>query len=81
LEGEVIISADTAAATAVELGCTPAAEQLLYVSAAPGRIPRQVALGRPGNACRGGKISRAVWLGRGVSQRLQRRGRSGRRRG
>jgi probable rRNA maturation factor len=31
LEGEVIISADTAAATAVELGCTPAAEQLLYV--------------------------------------------------
>jgi len=31
LEGEVIISADTAAATAAELGCTPAAEQLLYV--------------------------------------------------
>ena len=31
LEGEVIISADTAAATASELGCTPAAEQLLYV--------------------------------------------------
>src|SRR6478736_5011830 len=31
LEGEVIISADTAAAAAAELGCTPAAEQLLYV--------------------------------------------------
>jgi probable rRNA maturation factor len=31
LEGEVIISADTAAVTAAELGCTPAAEQLLYV--------------------------------------------------
>ena len=31
LEGEVIISADTAAATAAELGCIPAAEQLLYV--------------------------------------------------
>jgi probable rRNA maturation factor len=31
LEGEVIISADTAAATAAELGCTPAAEQLLYI--------------------------------------------------
>lgn len=31
LEGEVIISADRAAATAAELGCTPAAEQLLYV--------------------------------------------------
>lgn len=31
LEGEVIISADTAATTAEELGCTPAAEQLLYV--------------------------------------------------
>jgi probable rRNA maturation factor len=31
LEGEVIISADTAAATATDLGCTPAAEQLLYV--------------------------------------------------
>jgi probable rRNA maturation factor len=31
LEGEVIISADTAAATAAELGCTATAEQLLYV--------------------------------------------------
>jgi probable rRNA maturation factor len=31
LEGEVIISADTAAAVAAELGCAPAAEQLLYV--------------------------------------------------
>src|SRR3954469_8982014 len=31
LEGEVIISADTAAAAAAELGCTAAAEQLLYV--------------------------------------------------
>jgi probable rRNA maturation factor len=31
LEGEVIISADTAAAAAAELGCTPAAEQLLYI--------------------------------------------------
>ncbi len=31
LEGEVIISADTAAAAAAELGWTPAAEQLLYV--------------------------------------------------
>ncbi len=31
LEGEVIISADTAASAAAELGCTPAAEQLLYV--------------------------------------------------
>jgi probable rRNA maturation factor len=31
LEGEVIISADTAAAMAVELGCTAEAEQLLYV--------------------------------------------------
>ncbi len=31
LEGEVIISADTAAATAAELGCTAAAEQLLYI--------------------------------------------------
>jgi probable rRNA maturation factor len=31
LEGEVIISADTAATTATELGCTDAAEQLLYV--------------------------------------------------
>lgn len=31
LEGEVIISADTAAATAAELGCTAAAEHLLYV--------------------------------------------------
>lgn len=31
LEGEVIISADTAATAAAELGCTPAAEQLLYV--------------------------------------------------
>ena len=31
LEGEVIISADTAATSAAELGCTPAAEQLLYV--------------------------------------------------
>lgn len=31
LEGEVIISADTAAASAAEIGCTPAAEQLLYV--------------------------------------------------
>jgi probable rRNA maturation factor len=31
LEGEVVISADTAAAMAVELGCSPEAEQLLYV--------------------------------------------------
>jgi probable rRNA maturation factor len=31
LEGEVIISADTAATSAAELGCTSAAEQLLYV--------------------------------------------------
>jgi probable rRNA maturation factor len=31
LEGEVIISADTAATAAAELGCTAAAEQLLYV--------------------------------------------------
>lgn len=31
LEGEVIISADTAATAAAELNCTPAAEQLLYV--------------------------------------------------
>jgi probable rRNA maturation factor len=31
LEGEVIISADTAAAAAQEVGCTAAAEQLLYV--------------------------------------------------
>jgi len=31
LEGEVILSAETAAATAAELGCTPGAEQLLYV--------------------------------------------------
>ncbi|HEX4412137.1 MAG TPA: rRNA maturation RNase YbeY [Lacipirellulaceae bacterium] len=31
LEGEVIISADTAATAAAELGCTSAAEQLLYV--------------------------------------------------
>jgi probable rRNA maturation factor len=31
LEGEVIISADTAAATAAEVGWSPAAEQLLYV--------------------------------------------------
>ncbi len=31
LEGEVIISADTAVAAASELGCTAAAEQLLYV--------------------------------------------------
>ena len=31
LEGEVIISADTAAAMAAELGCTAEAEQLLYV--------------------------------------------------
>ena len=31
LEGEVIISADTAAESASELGCSAAAEQLLYV--------------------------------------------------
>lgn len=31
LEGEVIISADTAAESADELGCSAAAEQLLYV--------------------------------------------------
>ena len=31
LEGEVILSADTAATVADELGCSPAAEQLLYV--------------------------------------------------
>jgi probable rRNA maturation factor len=31
LEGEVIISADTAATSAAELGCSPPAEQLLYV--------------------------------------------------
>jgi probable rRNA maturation factor len=31
LEGEVILSADTAAAEAVEIGWPPAAEQLLYV--------------------------------------------------
>ena len=31
IEGEVIISADTAAAVADEIGCTAAAEQLLYV--------------------------------------------------
>jgi probable rRNA maturation factor len=31
LEGEVIISADTAATSAALLGCFPAAEQLLYV--------------------------------------------------
>src|SRR5207244_2167908 len=31
LEGEVIISADTAAAAAEELGCTTDSEQLLYV--------------------------------------------------
>jgi probable rRNA maturation factor len=31
LEGEIIVSADTAAAAAVEHGTTPAAEQLLYV--------------------------------------------------
>jgi len=31
LEGEVIISADTAAESAGELGCSAAAEQLLYV--------------------------------------------------
>jgi probable rRNA maturation factor len=31
LEGEVIISADTAAEAAAELGCSAAAEQLLYV--------------------------------------------------
>lgn len=31
LEGEVILSADTAAAAAEEIGCSPAAEQLLYV--------------------------------------------------
>lgn len=31
LEGEVILSADTAAAVAQELGCSAAAEQLLYV--------------------------------------------------
>ena len=31
VEGEVIISADTAAESAAELSCSPAAEQLLYV--------------------------------------------------
>jgi probable rRNA maturation factor len=31
LEGEVILSADTAATSAAELSCTPAGEQLLYV--------------------------------------------------
>jgi probable rRNA maturation factor len=31
LEGEVVISADMAASSAAELGCTPADEQLLYV--------------------------------------------------